>query len=231
MSYESQTRVAFFKGDLGGLLDTSPAEIDLDTAAVAHTEEVGDEQRGIVISRGKTMVRNDSRSVVLKNSHVVEEDGRELVPPNTPVTVESVDNSNTIDNGRASTSQGIQVVTEVPSGVVVENPSTAEEERDTISPSCQESDDFQGVVIENSSIEREGDDTALPTSEATTSEEQGCVVLGNPYIEVEERATTLTRRLHSGSGIEGNSPSEDQVINYPPLVYLLVNSAPPTSIF
>ena len=220
LSYESQTRVAFFKGDLGGLLDTSSAEVDLDSVII-RAEDIGEEQGeqgGIVISRGQAMVRNESTSIVLENAHVIAEDTRESVPPNSPVCA---DQSNTPESGRESTPQNIQVVTEVPSGVVVENPSAVEQERDTTSPSSQVIvDGLQGVIVENLCTEREAGDTApqLPTSEAIITEEQGCVILGNPDAQVEERDTALTRRPHSGSGIEGNVPLDDQVLVHGPLV-------------
>lgn len=216
-SYESQTRAAFFKGELGGLLDTSSAEVDLDSMVI-RAEDLGEdeeEQGGTVVSRGQAMVRNASRSIVLENIHVIADDTRETVPPNSQVIVESAGLSNPPGGGRESIAQDIQVVMEVPSGVIVENPSIVEEERDAISPTSQVTEDgLQGVIVENLQAEREGDDAAtqLPPSEAIVGEEQGCTIFDNPDASVEERDGTDSRRRRSDSGVEGSPPVEDQVM-------------------
>ena len=238
LSYESQVRVAFFKGDLGGLLDTSSAEVDLDSVVI-HPEDVGEGQeeedegrRGIVVSSSQITVRGGSSSVVLENPCVIPDDTIESVPPNSPViTVESAGQCSPIESGRESMPQKVQVVMEVPSGVIIENPSASEEGRDTTSlppPGSQVIvDDLQGVIVENLSAQREADinDTApvpqMPISEATVTDEQGCVIPGNPDAQVEGREdTTLTRRPHSGRAKEGNLSFEDQVLHGASLVIL-----------
>jgi hypothetical protein len=213
--YESQTRAAFFKGDVGALLDTSSAEVDLESVIIRpeDIEEEEEEHRNIVISSSQIMVRNDSRSIVLGNAHATADDARESVSPISLIITESTDRSNSPEDERESTPRNVQVVTQVPSGVVMENPVAVEEERETISPSSQVIvDGLEAVIVENLCAEGEADNTApqmpqMPTSEIT--EEQGCAIIGNPDTQIEERDAMQS---YSGSRVEGSFPLEDQVI-------------------
>ncbi len=210
--YESQTRAAFFKGDVGALLDTSSAEVDLESVIIRpeDIEEEEEEHRSIVISSSQIMVRNDSRSVVLENARVTARDARESVSPISLIITESTDRSISPEDRRESIPRNVQVVTQVPSGVVVENPVAVEEERETISPSSQVIvDGLQAVIVENLCAEGVANDTAprMPTSEVT--EEQGCAIIGNPDAQIEERDAM---RSYSGGRVEESFPLEDQVI-------------------
>ena len=208
LSYESQTRMAFFKGDLGGLVDTSSVEGDLDSVVVldnVHAE--GDEEEaidcGAVVSRSQAMVRDHtSGSVVVENPHAAEEDRSETSPPDIEIIMESTsfvveENPNAIEEGRDENSQAITRN----SCVVVNNPNAVENGRDMAPPNSQVTTD--GIIFDNPHAEMEGDDIALPTSEAA-ADEQGCVVLDNPHAEVEERDTTLIRRDHGPHTGNGN---------------------------
>lgn len=211
VGYEFQTRAAFFKGSVGALLDTSSAEVDLESVII-HPEDLVEEEeehRSIVVSSSQIMIRNDRRSTVLENPHVTADDERE----NSPAISESTGQPISRDDRRESTPQKVQVVIEVPSGVVMENPGAIEEERDTTSPSSQVIvDDLEGVIVENLCAEREADDTApqMPTIEG--AEEQGCVIVGNPDAQAEGSDAMLPTRQHSGSMVEERSHLADQVL-------------------
>ena len=209
--YEFQTRAAFFKGSIGALLDTSSAEVDLDSVIIRPEDLAEEEQehRGIVVSSSQIVIRNDHRSTVLENPHAAADGEQEFEPPNSPAISESTGQR----RQRESTPQSIELVTEVPSGVIVENPGAIVEERDTTSPSGQViMDGLEGVIVENLSAEREADDTApqMPTIEG--AEEQGCVIVGNPDAQAEGSDAILPTRQHSGSMVEESSHLEDQVL-------------------
>ena len=178
---------------------------------IIHPEDLAEEEeehRNIVVSSSQIVIRNDHRSTVLENPHAAADGEREFVPPNSPAISESTGQR----HQRESTPQSIELVTEVPSGVIVENPGAIIEERDTTSPSSQViMDGLEGVIVENLSAEREADDTApqMPTSEG--AEEQGCVIVGNPDAQAEGSDAMLPTR-HSGSMVEESSHLEDQVL-------------------
>lgn len=79
-SYESQTALAFFKGDLGCIDLANPDDSDLASVVVSNTnaEEDGD-HCGAVISRGEPVVR-DHICLVLENAQVEQPDEDDFVP-------------------------------------------------------------------------------------------------------------------------------------------------------
>ena len=182
MSYESQTRMAFFKGDLGGLMDSGSADVDCGSADIDCPQAEDDEREeggGIVISRSRPVTRGDCRGVVIENSNATSD---ESVTANSPIFTIELDNSNAVEEESAPSR--IQIVS--PECTVVENPNVIEDgigeesapsSIQIVSPEC--------TVVENPNVvEDEIGEESAPSSIQIVSPE--CVVVENPDHVVED---------------------------------------------